>query len=217
MKERYNVSEIFTSIQGEGRNAGRPAVFLRFSFCNLWPSADKPSVTCPFCDTPQLHESDDLSHQAVISELVRARETKEHGLVITGGEPLMQLNPMFLRELIENFNWIDIETNGTHSLKPYDDLRFETSRKKLNFSCSPKTPKFDKSADQYKLLIPDKISLLPECMDLVGRENLYLQPVEPEAGLHSELYKDNLTKTIEAAHRTGCRVCLQQHKYLSVP
>lgn len=216
-----NVSEIFYSIQGEGKNAGRPAVFLRLSACNLWKNKDVPSKSCPYCDTPALFNSTEMSMEYVldkISALMIAGYSKSTGLVITGGEPMLQLTPEILHPLIGISSWVDIETNGTISIDAFDLMRAQSkgSSKPINFSCSPKTSKFISNADQYKVLVPNKTDMLDKCMYLTDPSNIYLQPVEPKVGIESSEYKENLNKTITLALDTGCRVCLQQHKYLNV-
>lgn len=215
-----NISEIFSTIQGEGRNAGRPCVFLRFSGCNLWRDKDIPSKTCPWCDTPQLHNGTDKTLEEVEDALALCQPSFDSGLVITGGEPLMQLTPHLLSRFAELYGWIDIETNGTQSLDPYEGIRSFYGGEDLcdiNFSCSPKVDKFVFNADQYKILIPDKKQYIKKAIELVGPANVYLQPIEPKAGLQSDEYKKNLQETIDVAFFTGARVCIQQHKYLQVP
>src|SRR5215470_8749236 len=101
----YSVKEIFYSLQGEGANAGRPAVFCRFSGCNLWSGReqDRPSATCQFCDTDFVgtdgigggrFESADGLVAAVVSKWPDSRV--KVFVVCTGGEPLLQLNQMLV-------------------------------------------------------------------------------------------------------------------------
>src|SRR5690606_14644123 len=98
----YGVKEIFYTLQGEGTHAGRPAVFCRFSGCNLWSGRerDRASAVCKFCDTDFVGTdgvgggkfSDAQSLAAAISALWPASHTASKFVVFTGGEPLMQLD-----------------------------------------------------------------------------------------------------------------------------
>src|SRR3954466_16213246 len=97
----YTVKEIFYTLQGEGANAGRPAVFCRFAGCNLWTGreADRSSAICQFCDTDFVGVGPDGGKFATAAELaaaVRSRWPDLHAgaplVVCTGGEPLLQLD-----------------------------------------------------------------------------------------------------------------------------
>ena len=213
---RYTVSEIFgPTIQGEGMNAGRSCLFLRFSKCNLWPSPDKPSATCPWCNTPQLHRGEPMTQVDICRELGHLSSGQpQMGLVITGGEPLLQLDEELLAPLATMFPWIDVETNGT--IKP----KFKVPRARVKLSVSPKTPKVLVQPDWWKFLIPAKEDLLALTSWYDDRP-IFLQPVEPlnEDGgsLDSLTYRKNVERCVELAHKTGARVCLQLHKLLYLP
>ena len=100
------INEIFHSLQGEGRHTGTPAVFVRFSGCNLH---------CPFCDTDHA-AGREMSEEEIIVEVCRYDVPL---VVLTGGEPSLQLNAPFLKKLKESTGaTIAIETNGTHPLPP---------------------------------------------------------------------------------------------------
>jgi 7-carboxy-7-deazaguanine synthase (Cx14CxxC type) len=112
----YTVKEIFYTLQGEGANTGRPAVFLRFAGCNLWTGReeDRSTAICQFCDTDFLGGTKFATAELLASQ-VSAEWVGEGGafVVCTGGEPLLQLD----RPLIDNLHAlgfeIAIETNGT--------------------------------------------------------------------------------------------------------
>lgn len=117
----FTVKEIFFSIQGEGAFAGRPAVFCRFSGCNLWSGReqDRANAICNFCDTDFVGTNDDGGKFSTATELANAIDAKwpaeqpNKYVIFTGGEPLLQLNA----ELIDAMKNIDfetsLETNGT--------------------------------------------------------------------------------------------------------
>ena len=97
----YTVKEIFYTLQGEGANAGRPAVFCRFSGCNLWTGreADRATAVCDFCDTDFVGVGPDGGKFATADELADAvgarwpaADTANRFVVCTGGEPLLQLD-----------------------------------------------------------------------------------------------------------------------------
>ena len=97
------VNEIFYSLQGEGYHAGRAAVFVRFSGCNL---------RCPFCDTE--HQTfTEMSEEEIVREVLKYRCDF---VVITGGEPTLQLTEEFVTKLHENNLFVAIETNGTRKV-----------------------------------------------------------------------------------------------------
>ena len=105
--ETYRVNEIFYSLQGEGRWTGMPAVFVRFAGCNL---------RCPFCDT-------DFSASAGMSLAALVREVRQlskdcRRLVVTGGEPALQLDAAFVEAFHAEGYRIHVETNGTLPLPP---------------------------------------------------------------------------------------------------
>ena len=218
----YKVSEIFHTIQGEGLHAGKPCVFLRFSGCNLWRSPETPSVTCPWCDTPQLHNSALYTREAILSSVDYVRASDKCGLVITGGEPFLQLDTELLQELCAVFPWIDIETNGSVTPKVSSDF-FEYHAGRVFISCSPKLPKLSQivvKPDWFKILIPAKKMLLSQLVEEgVDHNKVYLQPVEPldEGGsLDSPTYQHNIRECVDLAFLYGFSVSLQLHKYLSL-
>lgn len=100
----WKINEIFYSIQGEGFHTGNPAVFIRFSGCNL---------NCSFCDTNH-QEGKTMSLYEVINEVKRYPNAKM--VVLTGGEPSLFVNQALIDALKRNGKYVAIETNGTHAL-----------------------------------------------------------------------------------------------------
>jgi len=119
----YSIKEIFYTLQGEGAHAGRPAVFCRFSGCNLWTGreADRATAVCTFCDTDfvgtdgerggKFKQADLLA--AEIDGLWPATHTASKYVVFTGGEPLLQLDTALIDAMHARGFTIAIETNGT--------------------------------------------------------------------------------------------------------
>jgi len=126
----YTVKEIFFSLQGEGANVGRPAVFCRFSGCNLWSGReeDRPKAVCQFCDTDFVGTDGQGGGKFVMAEdLARAvaacwpNDPSGRGrplVVCTGGEPLLQLDEPLVRALHAAGFEVAIETNGTRLPPP---------------------------------------------------------------------------------------------------
>ena len=119
----YSVKEIFYTLQGEGANAGRPAVFCRFAGCNLWSGReqDRAGAVCTFCDTDfvgvdgdgggKFPTADGLADH--VASMWRGREGDPRLVVCTGGEPLLQLDGPLIDALHARGFEIAIESNGT--------------------------------------------------------------------------------------------------------
>lgn len=119
----YQIKEIFYTLQGEGANAGRPAVFCRFAGCNLWSGRekDRTSATCQFCDTNfvgtdgtlggKFTDADALANQ--IEAQWPAGDAAHRFVVMTGGEPLLQVDAALIAALHHRSFKIAVETNGT--------------------------------------------------------------------------------------------------------
>jgi 7-carboxy-7-deazaguanine synthase len=123
----YTVKEIFYTLQGEGANAGRPAVFCRFSGCNLWTGreSDRATAICDFCDTDFVGVGPDGGKFATAKLLAAEvasrwpREDRERRLVVcTGGEPLLQLDATAIDALHAEGFEVAVETNGTQQPPP---------------------------------------------------------------------------------------------------
>ena len=118
----YAVKEIFLTLQGEGAHAGRAAVFCRFSGCNLWSGReqDRAAATCRFCDTDFVRTDGTLGGRYAtadeLADIIAGQWTGENTnryVVLTGGEPLLQVDPPFIDALHARGFAIGIETNGT--------------------------------------------------------------------------------------------------------
>jgi 7-carboxy-7-deazaguanine synthase len=124
----YSVKEIFYTLQGEGLNAGRPAVFCRFAGCNLWSGreADRETAVCRFCDTDfvgtdgtlggKFRDADALAEQ--VSACWPATDTGRRFCVLTGGEPLLQVDEALTTALHARGFEIAVETNGSLPAPP---------------------------------------------------------------------------------------------------
>ncbi|PLC52318.1 7-carboxy-7-deazaguanine synthase [Pollutimonas nitritireducens] len=118
----YSVKEIFLTLQGEGGQAGRPAVFCRFSGCNLWSGReqDRSTAQCQFCDTDFIGTDGTLGGKYKTADLLADRIESVWGeqqrfrfVVFTGGEPLLQLDAPLIDAIHARGFEIAVETNGT--------------------------------------------------------------------------------------------------------
>ncbi|MGP1629237.1 MAG: 7-carboxy-7-deazaguanine synthase [Giesbergeria sp.] len=119
----YSVKEIFYTLQGEGANAGRPAVFCRFAGCNLWSGReeDRSTAVCRFCDTDFVGTDGTAGGKYATAHALAERiaqhwpnaNAKHRLVVITGGEPLLQLDAPLVDALHQRGFRIAVETNGT--------------------------------------------------------------------------------------------------------
>lgn len=199
------VNEIFYSLQGEGHYTGTPAVFLRLSGCNL---------ACPFCDT--LHQQ---GEEMMDDEIVRAiSKYPARHVVITGGEPALQLTDEFI-DLLHREGWfVQIETNGTMPIP--DGIDWVTCSPKEdiisgkeggipgNGSCSVVLD----TVDELKLLFPTAIS--PEDPLLPRAKDRRLQPVDlGDEARNKEIMQQTIDYLL--AHPEW-KLSLQTHKILNV-
>ena len=175
----YSVKEIFYTLQGEGANAGQPAVFCRFAGCNLWTGReeDRASAVCQFCDTDFVG-TDGTSGgkfetaQALANTIVSfwpTGDTQHRFVVLTGGEPLLQVDTALVDALHALHFTIAVETNGT-VLPPAG----------IDWLCvSPKagSKQLVTSGQELKLVYP-QATALPEQFAALDFENFYLQPMD---------------------------------------
>lgn len=121
--KRYLVNEVFYTLQGEGYWTGRPAVFVRFSRCNLWSGReqDRATAVCRFCDTDFTH-----ADSYTLTELIAAIDGALAGVygrrmvVFTGGEPSLQLDGALVHAVSASGYYVAVETNGTRPLPAVD-------------------------------------------------------------------------------------------------
>lgn len=149
----YAVKEIFLTLQGEGMQAGRRAVFLRFAGCNLWSGReqDRASAQCTFCDTDFVGMDGEnggrYEAKALADRVAELWGSGERPLVVmTGGEPLLQADPILIEALHARGFEVAVETNGT-----------QAAPAGLDWICvSPKgaNPVVQRSGDELKLVWP---------------------------------------------------------------
>lgn len=210
----YSVKEIFYTLQGEGTQVGRPAVFCRFAGCNLWSGLerDRDTAICKFCDTDfvgvdgegggKFANATDLA-QAIAERWPETHASKARFVVCTGGEPLLQLDEPLIDALHARGFEIAVETNGT-----------QAAPKGLDWICV--SPKADAAVilncgDELKLVFPQQEAPPQRFEDLAFRHFL-LQPKDgPERVRNTQLAVEYCK-----AHPKW-RLSLQTHKILGIP
>jgi 7-carboxy-7-deazaguanine synthase (Cx14CxxC type) len=207
----YTVREIFYTLQGEGAQTGRPAVFCRFSGCNLWSGreVDRADAVCRFCDTEFVGTAGPgggkfSSSGALADAIERAwgAGRERRFVVITGGEPLLQLDHLLVDAVHARGFEIAIETNGTLEPPPGIDW----------ICVSPKAgaPWHLKAGQELKLVYPQP-GLSPDDVDELPFAHFWLQPMD---GV------DQAQNTAEVVNyclsHPRWRLSLQTHKLIGI-
>ncbi|MFC3051333.1 7-carboxy-7-deazaguanine synthase [Kordiimonas pumila] len=208
----YSVKEIFYTLQGEGAQAGRPAVFCRFAGCNLWSGReeDREAAICNFCDTDFVGTNGTGGGKFKTAEaLAEAVKAEWHGtsgtpmVVCTGGEPLLQLDAALVAAFHAEGFFIAVETNGT--VKPPEGI---------DWLCV--SPKADAQVvvtqgQELKLVYP-QVTALPDRFQHLTFEHFFLQPMD------SPKQAENTKAAVEycKAHPQW-HLSIQTHKLINIP
>jgi 7-carboxy-7-deazaguanine synthase len=210
----YAVKEIFLTLQGEGAQAGRRAVFLRFAGCNLWSGReeDRATAICQFCDTDFVgldgENGGRYSADALVAKVAALwGEGRDHRyVVLTGGEPMLQVDDALVEALHGQGFEIAIESNGTIAVHPG-----------IDWVCiSPKAGSdvVQRSGDELKLVWPQVGSDL-ESLESWSFLYFLLQPMDSGS---AEANEANRKAAIElVSGRPKWRLSLQNHKLLGLP
>jgi 7-carboxy-7-deazaguanine synthase len=208
----YQVKEIFYTLQGEGANAGRPAVFCRFAGCNLWSGReeDRASAICQFCDTDfvgtngtlggKFADADALANQ--IAAQWPAGDSAHRFVVMTGGEPLLQVDAELIAALHARGFQIAVETNGSIA-----------APEGIDWICvSPKAgaPWVQRAGQELKVVWPQPGFDLAE-LETAAFTHRYLQPMDnPQRQQNTE------TCIQLCMERPAWRLSLQTHKITGI-
>ena len=211
----YAVKEIFYSLQGEGAHAGRPAIFCRFTGCNLWSGKEKhrAEAVCSFCDTDfvgtdgegggDFSQADDLAKRVKEYWPTSIVDAIHPYVVCTGGEPLLQLDEVLIDAFHKAGFQIAIETNGTVK-----------APKGIDWICvSPKigAKLILKKGHELKLVYP-QLNGDPEQFENLDFNHFSLQPMDDKNK------EGNIQKTINFCRTHPLwRLSLQTHKFLGIP
>lgn len=207
----YTVKEIFYTLQGEGANTGKAAVFCRFSGCNLWSGReeDRSRAVCRFCDTDFVGTGPDGGKFASAESLADAVDTAWRGsgetgklVVCTGGEPLLQVDEALVAALHARGFTVAVETNGTcHAPASIDWI-----------CVSPKAgaPLVQRTGNELKLVYPQP-GALPEQFATLDFEHFFIQPMDGPSVVQ------NTRDAIEyCMSNPRWRLSLQTHKQLGI-
>jgi 7-carboxy-7-deazaguanine synthase (Cx14CxxC type) len=208
----YTVKEIYYTLQGEGGQAGRAAVFCRFAGCNLWTGReeDRSKAVCQFCDTDFLGTDGPgggkFASAAALAQAVLGNWPTAAGgkplVVFTGGEPLLQLDDVLVDALHEAGFEIAVETNGT-----------QPAPQGLDWICV--SPKADaelvlRRGTELKLVFPQP-SAMPERFADLDFQHFFLQPMDGLDG------KKHTQKAIEyCLQHPQWRLSIQTHKLIGM-
>ncbi len=208
----YQVKEIFYTLQGEGANAGRPAVFCRFAGCNLWSGreADRANAICRFCDTDfvgtdgtlggKFRDADVLARQ--IEAQWPASDSAHRFVVMTGGEPLLQVDAALIEALHSRGFQIAVETNGTIA-----------APEGIDWICvSPKAgaPWLQREGHELKVVWPQPVFDLLE-LESAHFTHRYLQPMD-----NAERAGNTAACIALCLQRPAWRLSLQTHKITGI-
>ncbi|CAN5449328.1 7-carboxy-7-deazaguanine synthase [soil metagenome] len=207
----YAVKEMFLTLQGEGVRAGRRAVFVRFAGCNLWSGReqDRASATCQFCDTDFVGTDGDGGGKFADATMLVTAAARAWGeglsqryVVLTGGEPMLQVDDALVEVLHGEGFEIAIETNGTLAVHPG-----------IDWVCvSPKAGSVvvQQRGDELKLVWPQPGSDVA-AMEGWAFDNLLVQPMDnADAAANAQAAVDFVLE------RPQWRLTLQGHKYLGL-
>ena len=207
----YSVKEIFYTLQGEGRNAGRAAVFCRFAGCNLWSGReeDRETATCQFCDTDfigtngtgggRFATARDLAHAVTAAW---AGDPANKLVVLTGGEPLLQVDDALVAALHMAGFEIAVETNGT--ITPPEGIDWLCVSPKAGAALAVE------SGDELKLVFP-QAGAEPERFAALGFTHFLLQPMDgPNQAANTQ------AAVAFCMANPRWRLCLQTHKFLGI-
>ncbi len=207
----YSVKEIFYTLQGEGANTGRAAVFCRFAGCNLWSGRerDRDTAQCMFCDTDFVGTDGPgggrFANATGLASACRAAAGPAGAslIVLTGGEPMLQVDDPLIDALHAEGFEIAIETNGTLAVPA-----------SIDWICvSPKsgTEIKQRTGQELKLVFP-QAELRPEAVEDLAFAHRFLQPMDgPD--------RDSNTALAVAYCKTHprWRLSLQSHKLIGIP
>lgn len=211
----YSVKEVFYSLQGEGFHSGRPAIFCRLSKCNLWTGreADRSEAICQFCDTDFIGTDGQNGGKFTDAEALCQHlldfwptDSKTHPFVVlTGGEPLLQVDDELIKNLHHHQFEIAVETNGT-----------KDAPANIDWICmSPKAnaPIILDKGHELKLVYP-QADLLPEKVADLEFDYFYLQPMDDK---DPKITQANIKQAVAyCLQHPKWKLSLQTHKLLGI-
>lgn len=206
----YRIKEIYFTQQGEGKNTGMDAVFIRFSGCNLWSGKEKhrAKAICNFCDTDfngiDGTNGGEYSKESLLAKVqsLWISSQEQINVVMTGGEPLLQLNQTLVDYFKNHGVYIAIETNGT--------LEAPSGIDWICVSPKPNTEIVQISGQELKFIYP-QTPFSPNQFESLAFENFFIQPMDSSSNL------ENLNLSMEfCMANPKWNLSLQTHKILGI-
>jgi 7-carboxy-7-deazaguanine synthase len=217
----YSIKEIFYTLQGEGAQAGRVSVFCRFSGCNLWTGRekDRASAICQFCDT-QFVGTDGLNGgkytlDKLIQTLEEVWQAHDHDfekhVVLTGGEPFLQIDEDLVTELKASGFFISVESNGTQEV----DAVILDKIDHLTISPKRGAPIVLSRGDELKVVFQQNWRAKDwDAFENLDFKHFYVQAMHVPA---DEVYRQHLDDVIHFCYkRPKWRMSVQTHKFLNI-
>lgn len=209
---KYSVKEIYYTLQGEGYHTGRPAVFIRFSGCNLWTGheKDRSGAICNWCDTDFVgtnginggkFSAEEITN--IINSLWKGNAQTEPYVVCTGGEPLLQMDESLIKAIHKAGFEIGLETNGT--MIPPDGIDWICVSPKANADLVLK------NGNELKVVYP-QCGMNPRMHEKLKFDHFYIQPMD---GVDQ---KNNIKRSEKfVLDHPKWKLSLQTHKILGIP
>ena len=208
----YSVKELFKTLQGEGGQAGRTAVFCRFSGCNLWSGReqDRAEAVCTFCDTDFVGADGPGGSKFATADALATAIAATWGpakprryVVFTGGEPLLQLDGAVLEAVKAEGFTIAVETNGTIAVPPGVDWICVSPKATADLAQT--------RGQELKLVFPQSLAP-PERFQHLDFENFFLQPMDgPDRARNTD------AAIAYCLEHPQWRISLQTHKLMGIP
>ena len=209
---KYSVKEIYYTLQGEGYHTGRPAVFIRFSGCNLWTGheKDRSGAICDWCDTDFVGTDGINGGKFSVEEIIniinslwKGNILSEPYVVCTGGEPLLQMDDSLIKALHKAGFEIGLETNGT--MIPPDGIDWICVSPKANADL------ILKNGNELKVVYP-QCGMNPRIHEKLKFDHFYIQPMD---GVDQE---DNIKRSEKfVIDHPQWKLSLQTHKIMGIP
>ena len=209
---KYSVKEIYYTLQGEGYHTGRPAVFIRFSGCNLWTGheKDRSGAICNWCDTDFVgtnginggkFSAEEITN--IINSLWKGNVQTEPYVICTGGEPLLQMDESLIKAIHKAGFEIGLETNGT--MIPPDGIDWICVSPKANADLVLK------NGNELKVVYP-QCGMNPRMHEKLKFDHFYIQPMD---GIDQ---KNNIKRSKKfVLDHPKWKLSLQTHKILGIP
>ena len=208
---KYRMREIFSTVQGEGRNTGLPATFVRFAGCNL---------NCPWCDTRR-HMKEMLSLSEIMASI---RKLKNRAVVVTGGEPTMVpgLGEVLSRLKAEGY-WLALETNGLKDIREIEMFDYVAVSPKYFYRTKYTVESVLKKADEVRI-VAESSGMEDFCRKMrerIAATDYYISPLDENGKMHYRrafnlMQKLNSSPSMKTAPWPPWSISIQTHKVLGV-